>query len=367
MTDTKNPAPVPEPPAPARKPRPSGKGAFSPRNLLARGYALLILCVVVWTGYAAVAYLYRSVFKPSHIPARIGRWEAPVTVASLDAHQKSRTSSEPQPRAPFAHYHGVGTLFAAAPSVGCTTAGCHGPLPHAKRKEMRAFANLHTTFLDCMLCHDASINGPVKAGWVDIKTGQPSEAPAVLRLMKLFDTEQARVDESPAEMHPAIVAELKKIVVIGGHQPDLALLLTNLETSEPGSPVWRHSVEQLRDELPHHARGDYAAMIVAEASPEQRAAHEKLAEPAREFLRAAPDSQQRKALHERIHQGVINRPSACFSCHGQDPPRLDFAALGYPPARAADLRAAPIAHLMQQIQSGQPFYLPQMLEGPQAR
>ncbi len=148
----------------------------------------------------------------------------------------------------------------------------------------------------------------------------------------------------------------------------LEYLLLEMRACEPGSPVWRHAIQQLRDALPSRARGEYGAKIAPRASEEnvQRAAREA-AEQIKEYQSAAPHSAGREGVYQKIHAPVVGKPKGCVSCHGGTPARLDFEALGYSPARIERLRSTPNAQLMQDIQEGRQFHLPEMLEGGRAR
>lgn len=350
--------------------RPPGEGLFRRTfralgRVVVRVYALAILLVVIWTGYTAVAYLVRTVFKPTPVPPEYLTWESALAGDNAEA-LRAAPSGLTLPRAPLAHYHDVDRTLPVDTLNGCLTSGCHHPLAHRKSKELRAFANLHATFLECGLCHNADIDGAAQAIWVDLPTGRPGEPPAVLQLMKLFESEGDAVQSRPADVHTRILGPLASAVE---HSGDVILehLRAQIATSEPGSPVWRHAVARLREELPNHVRGEYGVKLAPKMSEwELKSLNQGLVEMARPYLAAAEGSDERKRLHAEIHKGILARPSACLSCHGGEPARLDFAALGYPPERAAALRDSSIARLMAQIQSGQPFHLPRLLEGGNA-
>ena len=76
------------------------------------------------------------------------------------------------------------------------------------------------------------------------------------------------------------------------------------------------------------------------------------------FFSRSNDQAARGAIHKQLHEGVIPAPQGCLPCHRGEPPLLDFAALGYSPARIQALQSTPVAEIMQQIREGQPFNLP---------
>ena len=336
------------------------------KELVLRCYALAILLVVLWAGYTAVADLVRMVFTPARVPEEYRTWETALPGPHPEIMQIEKLAGL-VPRAPIGHYHAVDRMLPPDLHNGCLTSGCHSTLAHSKRKEIRAFANLHATFLDCGMCHDASISGPTPAMWVDDATGEPCDAPAVLQLMKFLALEAGRVKDQPAEAHPTIETLLGDAVTRSA-DPLLKYLHAQISTSEPGSPVWRKAVNQLRDELPNHVRGEYGAKLARKMPAEElKAYHQRLAELAEPYLAAPKGTAERKRLHEEIHKGILEKPSACLACHGDEQGRLDFEALGYSPDQAAALRDSAIARQMEQIQQGQPFYLPKLLEGGNER
>lgn len=330
-------------------------------HAIVRLYALMILLLVLWSGYAAVAYLVRMVFTPARTPEQFVQ-RADTLQATLLLEGEARAQAIASARRPVGHYHDVERWLQPDTHNGCAIAGCHGPLPHVKRKDVRAFANFHTTFLTCGVCHDAEMHAPMAAVWVDVATVRRQAPPAMLRLTNVLETKREQVQSQPASIHGEIVALLREANGVAG-SPQLDYLLVQIDTSEPGSPVWRTAVANLAAELPNHARGEYGARIAPEARvAELQEQQGRLATLAGEYTDAREGSPERARLHKQIHSRVLARPEACLSCHGGEPARLDDAALGYSPQRATALRASPIARLIQQIREGQPFYLPKMME-----
>lgn len=338
---------------------PSSTGMIG--RTIIRLYALVIMLVIMWTGYTAVTYLFRSVFRPVHVPEHMKRWAAVVDASTLVDRDRA-TESQLYPRAPVRHFHTLGGLFEPAPNTGCTTSGCHGTLSHRKRKEIRAFANLHTTFMTCRMCHKANLPNPTQAMWIRADNGMRTQTPPLLDLIRLLEVEAQRITEEPERLHLTIVEYLRQAVESSRQDPILQYLLTQLETSKPGSPVWQETVVQLRNELPNHARGEYGAMITpATADGREQAFRARQRDLARQYFAAEPNSKEARAIHKQIHEGITTEPEGCTVCHGDEPPRLQFEDLGYSSDRAAFLRDAPIAHMMVEIQQGRPFHLPKPL------
>jgi hypothetical protein len=348
------------------------------RLISVRAYTALILAVVLAAGYFAFAYLLRSVFKPLPIPQRFLEWQAHLDASSL--RQGAAGLTGPAPRAPLSHYHKVDRWFQVDSHNTCTLAGCHLPLPHgvgqrasAARPPNRvaAFANLHVTFMDCAVCHEGA-SGRIDAQWVALSTGQKHEPPPMLRLAgfleqnsdairQLLDLHTGRattqsVKADVVAMHGTISGLLRSALTIVGGDPVLDDVLLELDSSNPGSPVWVRSLGQLVIEIPRHTRGEYGAKL-ARTNPGGGAPADR-ARVAEEVRRAggSPTPQQ----WGRIHTGLLPRPEACLACHSDQPGMLDLEALGYSPKRAASLRALPLARKMQDIREGGEFELPRV-------
>lgn len=349
----------------AKRRGPLGVFMSAVTKLTVRFYAAAILLVVVWAGYTAVAFLVRSVFRPTQVPAQYLTWQTALSGGNLP---HTETGGEMVvPRAPMEHYHRVDRTLPVDRHNGCLTSGCHNILAHQERKEMRAFANLHATFLACTICHDATITGPTEAMWVSMESGRVTDPPAALQLMRAFEVNSGQIEKQPAEFHTTVARLLPGIVAVS-RDPALEFLSVQIATSEPGSPVWRKAIAQLGNELPGHVRGEYGDKLTRKVDESVLIQQQqRLADLAREYRATSPDTPQRRKLHDQIHEGILPKPSACLSCHGGEPARLNFEALGYSPQRAAALRDSVIARWMQQIQQGEPFYLPKLLEGGHVR
>src|SRR5262245_20362248 len=140
IQERKEGAVMPEPVTPPAA-RPSAASRFGAGigRFLVRAYALIILLVVLWTGYTAISYLARYVFRAGQVPAQ---YLDPLA-AGVPASQPPRDGEMPAPLvAPgISRYHRDPQPFEFIGVAGCTTSGCHTLLPHTKKKEIRAFAN----------------------------------------------------------------------------------------------------------------------------------------------------------------------------------------------------------------------------------
>jgi len=335
------------------------------KTILVRTYALVILTLVLAAGYFSVHYLFRTVFFPPTMPPAMLDWAARLDVAALRSNQTEGVE-RPAPRAPISHYHSVDQWFQPDPGNGCTLSDCHQPLPHDHRAKVPAFANFHTTFLTCQMCHAPPSQRPAAALWVNTDTELPQGSPAILQLVQYLELNADAVESEPASVDASIKDLLAQSIRTIGQDAILDELLAEMQSSEPGSPVWKHAVTELIGELPLHARGEYRAKLAWVADADQRVAQfQSLTEQSRQYFAAAPGSAEQRDLHAAIHGTLAGAPTPCISCHDAQPGMLDFRAVAYSPKQSAFLSRLEIARLMQQIREGQHFYIPNMLGGGQ--
>ncbi|MDD4889902.1 MAG: hypothetical protein PHU85_08210 [Phycisphaerae bacterium] len=329
--------------------------------LVKRAWALLILGVLLGAGYLALDYLARLVFKPPVVPSEFVLSAEPIKADALRKDHVAGVTDRPE-RAPLAHYHGVDRWFRPDHRDGCTVAGCHDPLPHTKQPAMRAFTNLHATFIACQTCHTTDSQRPAALAWAPLAGGGASEPPAILRLNQLLQNRRAQITDQPRDVHGEMVALLRQTIAVAGGDPVLEYLLLQIETAEPGSPVWRHAVDQLSAEAPQHARGDYGAKLTPTSQADDGSAERKAMSKLTKAYLATKDAAERKRLEKQLHASIAAKPGGCLVCHGDQPPRVDFAAVGYGKERAAALSRLSLADQIQRIRLGEEFHLPRLLE-----
>ncbi len=326
-------------------------------RLIVRLYTLILIGVVLVCTYMAFAYLVQILFFPQLTPPDYVNRPMEIDPESLHAGVQPDIRPEID-TAPIDHYHGLGYARFTRPLSGCTVSGCHSPLPHTAHKESRAFANLHSSFIDCAVCHHAEAPSPMPATWVDPLTGEPRDTPALLQLGGLFAQEEDF--DVKAEM---IRSLLDEAVRESGHDESLVYLRTQLYTTVPNSPVFRQAMENLRAELANHDRGEYAAVIAPlPVDAFTTIGDRDLINLARRRQSAPPDKPEHQRLYDAIHDKVLAKPDTCLGCHNAENPRIDLAALGYPPHRVEQLQSLAIARIIQSVREGVPFHLPNVLE-----
>ncbi len=166
------------------------------------------------------------------------------------------------------HFHHIDFDFKPDKNNYCIT--CHGDMPHDKVKELRAFGNMHASFIGCQTCH-------VKLAG-DRKTG----------VFKWYDRTTGNIVASPVKQgtHPGTYnAKIIPFERVDGK-------LERIDTPE--------RVEFARD---------YS-----------------------ENEKVLTDLQKSKAK-TIIHKVVSKKPYICQDCHRQEASLLPFKALGYPQER----------------------------------
>ncbi len=336
-------------------------------RLSQRVYAVALAALVLWLSYLAFAYLVRSLLLPPRvppqiveIPTRLGRRQLSEPPGAL-----AGTEVVPNIRSPLAHFHRI-TGWPRPDRVNtCTTAGCHAPMPHGKRKEVRAFLNMHATALHCGVCHLPAETKPLPLVWYDPDTGRPAEPPALLRAYAWISSRQVRQQTRFSEQEQRnIVALLREAAAGVGGEPVLEELARHLAAVRPDSEQFRSILQTTRSELPHHFRAEYDAKLALRGADGRPvlgfAAPQALAEAIAADRQAGrmPDARQVQALHASLRRPTLR----CTDCHRAEGSLVDLAPLGYPPARVRHLRQAAIFRMIQDIAAGQPFHLPAFIE-----
>jgi mono/diheme cytochrome c family protein len=351
--------PPPPPPPPPRKRRPRVRFATRLRTIGGHVYAGILMLVIATVCLIALVYLFRAVFTPASLPPAFSQWQGRLDPAGLRQENVPGVTTA-APRAPMPHYHKVDRWFRPDPLNACTVSGCHSPLPHTSRSPIAAFPNLHVTFLDCAVCHQAGVTGqPIEVVWRGCATGRMQQTPPVLRLTRLLE-DLGPTEADAVAAHPKIVVLLKEMNDVAGHEPEMEDPLAEIESSMPNSPFWRKSVQSLQRELPLHVRGDYGAKMARAYTADNPIT---FARQTRDYLAAPENSAQRKELSRQIHQNVLAKPGACSTCHATEGGSFNFLAAGYSPQRARVLQQLPLARMVERIRAGERFQLPRIMEG----
>ncbi len=347
--------------------RPTGgarvKGFF--KGLLRRSYSAVVAAAYVFVAFLALDFLAHMLLTRQTAPVEIvdipKRLDADEFFAAAVEPAFFEARSDHQARGPLAHFHQIPQWFQPDPKDSCTTSGCHTPLPHGQRIEVRAFLNMHATFVDCAVCHAEGDYNPKQASWIKLPERERTMVPAILRVATMLEENPEIPSEDAAQFSVELQRLLAEALPASGYNPQLRSWLVRLETTHPRSQVWRDIIIDLRRDVDMHVRGEYAAKV-ALYQDDARVGHPTEDEQAatRAYLRQKDTLSESAAqeLLDRVHVGIRPVGAMCTPCHSDKPELVDAALLGYPRSRVRQLRESSIMRSILKIESGQPFYLP---------
>lgn len=152
----------------------------------------LYLHVFVWSILLTAAGVWLTVYLvgtlgdplagrdgPEDAVARGGELKSFESLVAVTERQVDRYLGEwefSEPHLP-GHFHHIGRWYEADKWSFCID--CHGPMPHARSPQVRAFLNMHNLFVTCRACHcqDEAENWPSRFGWVRISDGELISSP----------------------------------------------------------------------------------------------------------------------------------------------------------------------------------------------
>jgi cytochrome b subunit of formate dehydrogenase len=338
------------------------------RQIGRRSFALVQAGVIAAFGFASITFLWHEMkggeaaVEVERVPLRLDATSLVAATEEADA-GTGGASRNALDRGPLSHFHAIPTWYEQDTANTCATGGCHSALPHGDRKEVRAFLNMHTTFVDCQVCHrDADLTG-TELSWLTLSDRAVREAPAVLRLAALLET-PAPEGARPAPWDTEVVTTLRAAVEESGGDPELKVWLADLESSRVGGVRYGDILERMKARVDRHGHGEYGARIgITDAArrwipnAEQKAAIDALRG------EGALRIDERKTLVTTAHQNLKKPKVECALCHTTDAGLVDFAKLGYSKVRADALRSNTIARQAQAVESGETFFLPSVLGG----
>lgn len=349
------------------------RGAFWGRirgigvDVFRRAYALAIIFVICGLSWRAISYLVDGLLRPSEVPPQISglplRLDAQALIDGADGWKGLQVVENA--RSPLSRYHRFHGWVQPDAANDCVRSGCHGPLPHAERKEVRAFLNMHASAVHCGVCHLETEGGASALGWYDLKSGARSEPPALLRAAGWLDAAASQpAREFSSEDQTAIVELLRAAHAHASGSDGLDALADHLAAVRPASPAFTRLIDEGRATVARAFRGSYGAKLaLLDAGGRPILAHPGTDAAVREFLAkgAAAAPEQREAMLSAVHPRRRATPLDCSACHVASGSRVNFAELGYPPARVERLLHSAIFQMIQHIAEGQPFYMPNVL------
>lgn len=347
-----------------------------------RVYALGLIALILWLSIRAIRYLVVSLITPADTPAQIAELPKTLDAATLlNGHRPGWTglSAVENPRGPLSHFHRFENWLQADSANDCTRSGCHGPLPHSKRKEDRAFLNMHATTLHCGVCHMSGDDAQLALGWYDPNTGSKRQRPALLEAYERFDRLAQKINVSPTESQPrgagrlssddqkSLVACLNAADREAGGEPGLRKLAEHLNAVRAGSAIFDRLLLSGREVLPRYFRGSYGAKLALLAGGEGLLLGHPGTEPAIAAFLAEKDSARdarRDELLKNVHPRRRSEPLHCRDCHVESGSKVNFPGLGYPEARIRALFQPEVFRMIEHIQQGQEFRIPAVTVPP---
>ena len=338
------------------------------RQIGRRSYALLQAAAIGAFAFVSVTFLLHELSggeQAVEVDVAPLRLDASVLAAAVDTDEVgagAATRNDLQ-RGPLAHFHAIPTWYEQDAGNSCTTSGCHSSLPHGERKEVRAFLNMHTTFVDCQTCHRDQDLSEAELTWLTYTDRTPRAAPAVLRLAALVQSD-AR-SERPESFDDEVMELLREAVHDSGTDPELQRWLVALESSRRGGVRHASVLDGLRERIGHHGHGEYGTKIGIPVGTGRRWAPTEAQQTAIDSLRGSAELRvdERKGLVTTVHERLTKPEVECSLCHTTEGGLLDFEALGYAAARADALRSNTIARQAQAVEAGETFFLPSVLGG----
>ena len=333
-----------------------------------RAYALAMILLITWVSYRALRYLVTTLMYPSAVPEQITGIPVRLDEALLQTRRSAWAGMQlsEHPRTPPAHYHRLDAWIQPDPYNDCTRAGCHAPLPHARRKEVRAFLNMHATTLHCGICHLRPAEQPLPTVWYDLHTGAVRGAPTVLQTYAWLVSEQGRrqLAAPDEQVQRRLTAELRTAARDADDDPVLSQLAEHIAAVRYSSPEFLRFVETARQTLPRHFRGEYGAKLAVRGGDGRPVlGHPGSQQAVERYLREAPfaDAARRAELLAALHPLRRQEPAQCGDCHGDGERLIDLHSAGYPAARIEMLSQPLIFRMVESISQGQPFYLPTLI------
>jgi hypothetical protein len=338
-------------------------------EVVKRVYAIGVIALTCYLSFLALRYLVVTLIIPSkappvlvQIPRRLDR-----TILETRRSEWPGVEVSENPRTPPAHYHRIDGWIQPDRFNTCAQSGCHSPLPHTKRKEVRAFLNMHATSIQCGVCHIKSDDRPLAMTWYDLNGGKLCRPPAALQAYEFVTSEEGR--KQLAHPSAAVQARLVDLLTAASQAADgltaLQTLARHVGSVRPGSEAFQRLVESVRKALPRHFRGEYGAKLALRdpATGRPLLKQADAAEAVREYLRTGMSLREaeRTALLARVHPQKREKALHCTDCHNKDNSLIAFGQLGYPMARQESLTGPPVFLMIEHISAGQPMHLPGFL------
>lgn len=334
-----------------------------------RGYALALIVLIVWVSYRSVAYLIVALIVPSGVPPQITGLPIRMDEQLLHGRRPDWLGLQTvdNPRAPLSHYHRFDSWLQSDDFNDCTRSGCHGPLPHSKRKEDRAFLNMHATSMHCGVCHMKDESRPLSLTWYDMSNGKAQDVPALVEVYEWLAVQSK--PEKASAMSDAdqkrTVRLLRKAAAQANGEASLVRLADHIAAVRPGGRAFVDFLLMARELVERSFRGSYGAKLALRRGEgrEPILGHEGVEPAVKEWLDEGSQAtgERRKNLLDRVHPARRQTPLTCTDCHRREDSLIDFAAVGFPPPRIKALTDPAVFSMIENISHGTPFHLPDFM------
>ena len=252
---------------------------------------LLVLYVGMWSVILVVACIWLTMFLIGTLGDQ--QEQAPDldvfdSVVALTEKKVVRYLGEwefLEPKLP-GHFHHVGRWYQSDELNFCVK--CHGPTPHSRAPQQRAFLNMHNLFISCQVCHVQEQEGvaPTRFGWIDIKNGDLCANPSMAEgVWGEYGAKIVPLKDAGENLQPATLDEEKAIAA-----------------------KYRKQMGDLNE-------------------------------------------RQKVTVRKRIHRRCIEAPVRCGDCHNSEKAFLPYTALGYSSERSEFLISSEVADLVARYET----------------
>lgn len=338
-------------------------------RVLRGAYAAALIAVILWASYRAIRYLIVFLLLPPTTPPQITQIPRKLDDALLrtPADELAGVTAAAHVRAPLEHFHRLDDWFQVDRFNDCTRSGCHSPLPHTRRKEVRAFLNMHATSIHCAVCHYAPHDRPPDLLWYDLDTGEPIERPPLLAAYDLVTSLSGpQAAALSAEDQDKLVGLLRAAGDAAASEAGrrIAALAESVAAPRPASEEMRHAIAVARAVLPKFFRGEYGAKIALrgdDGRPLLRYPNTREAVTAYLSLDDSAGRGRREELMRLVHLGGESPSIDCALCHRTEGSWIDLRSLGYPQPRIDALHNPWLARTIEHMAAGQTLRLPRIV------
>lgn len=329
------------------------------KHVIVRLYAVGLIVLITWLTWPAFRYLIVSLMFSAPPPPQILDLPTRMDASILERRgpEFAGVNATDNPRSPLAHYHRFEGFIQPDPFNGCTTSGCHNPLPHARRKEVRAFLNMHATSIQCGVCHLESERRPLPLVWYDPESGERRDPPAQLRAYAMLtESDSPDTHSVPSrEFQSRIVDLLRAASEESGGSRALGQLADHFASVSVTSEAFENLLEVGRTTLPRHFRGGYGAKLALAVAGEPLLSQPDDVAAIDEYLQRRDDQDSEKLL-AAVHALRRDEALRCTDCHREGQSLVDFSAAGYPRARIRALTRPIVFQMVEDISAGRPMH-----------